>query len=249
MTLALLLFLSIKTRKNFLQCHEAISRIKLQLAREVRLTGQNVALEVQNAIAINKLPVQFPTFLGDASIDSFHARQLTHELLLLKPRVILELGAGTSSVLVALSVKHLNYGHVKHIAIDHDARYLLLAQDLAQANGVADCIDFQLCPLAKRKADGFEWYTGVRELIADGTTIDILVVDGPPATGKGQEKVREFALPELYDLLSPTCTIFLDDTNREGEASIATAWAERFPDLAIEQSSRGKGHVAFRRIQ
>lgn len=86
--------------------------------------------------SIAHLQFRFPVFLGGPSIDAYHARQLLFILEGLKPRVILELASGTSTVIVARALQTLGYPPEMHIAVDHDARYLSNTIQLARVNGV-----------------------------------------------------------------------------------------------------------------
>lgn len=230
--LGALAFIALRLRARF-------RRLDRQFAGIVSMLEEK-SLEIQTAGAIAQLQFRFPVFLGGPSIDAHHARQLLFVLEELKPRSILEFGAGTSTVIVARALQTLGYPPELHIAVDHDARYLRHTIQLARVNGVEKYVRFEHCPLAPLPGFPLPWYSNVPEAIGRAR-IDLVIVDGPPAYEPGKEKAREPALPVIRSFLSERAVVILDDANREGESRILDRWLQDYPEFSLERVREGKG--------
>lgn len=227
--------------KQFLQVsHQSQSlyegRIKSRL--------DSLLLEVQNTIALNGMGFRFPVFFGGWSVDSFLAKRLIQHLLESEPVLIVELGSGSSTILIAKCMETLGRRNYEHIAVDHEARYLGLTKHSARLNEVEDRIVFLECPMEKLPGSEHLWYGGLLPHL-EGKLIDLLLVDGPP--GPLQKDSRYPALPQLLPYLSANCTVILDDTSRVDEAGIAKRWADSLPGFSLEFAEEGHGHAVLTR--
>jgi len=227
-----LAFVALKLRGRFRRLDRQFALVLSKLEEK--------SLEIQTAGANAQLQFRFPVFLGGPSIDAHHARQLLFVLQELKPRVVLELGSGTSTVLVACALQALGCPPELHIAVDHDARYLSNTIQLARVNGVEQFIRFAHCPLAPLPGYALPWYSNVPETIGRAR-IDLLIVDGPPAYEPGREKSREPALPVIRRSLSERAVVILDDANREEESKILDRWLHDYPEFSLTRVREGKG--------
>ena len=206
------------------------ARVRTGTERLTILIG-DTAQELQDAASIAAIGFSFPVFFGGWSIDASLARRLCHLLRDQRPRTIVELGSGTSTIVIATCMKALQEENYSHVAIDHDARYLRLTRELAILNNVENSIDFCECPLRYSADLNQVWYAGAVEKL-NGMKIDLLLVDGPPGTL--QTRSRYPALPQLYSVLADKCTVILDDAIRPDEEMIANAWIREFPGFALE---------------
>lgn len=247
-TLALLVFTAFKIRgrfhhidKNF---HNLASQSRSFYEQRVHDDLESILLSAQNSISLNHLNFEFPVFFGEWSIDSFLAKRLVQHVVEFQPSVILELGSGSSTILIAKSMKKLGLRDYEHISIDHEIRYLNQTKLLAELNGVSDRITFAECPLEELPDSKTQWYGQLLNHL-EGKKIDLLIVDGPP--GPIQTDSRYPALPMLLPFLSSNCTIFLDDTSRHDEESIAKRWADSFQDFELELVKEGHGHAILTR--
>lgn len=207
---------------------------------------EDAALATQNAVALDRLGHGFPIFLGEASIDGFHAKALVQRLVEHRPRVIVELGSGSTTVLIAQTLKALGLDDVFHLSVDHDARYLELSRRWAGLAGLADRVKFLHAPLAPCEHSATPWYSGVAAALG-GRKVDFLLVDGPPAYQSGLELARYPALPALHHCLAEHCTVILDDANRPGERSGIERWRAEFPEFLAETVRQGKGTAILTR--
>ena len=87
-------------------------------------------------------------------------------------------------------------------------------------------------PLESFSLDGetYSWYA--RRAWEDLTGIDLLFVDGPPATTGHQ--ARYPALPLLSGSLSPAATVVLDDLVVPDMQKVLRLWLDAYPDFGSE---------------
>ena len=145
-----------------------------------------------------------------------------------KPAVIVELGGGVSSLVIAAALKANGQGRL--LSFDHDAEYAARTATLLEREGLTDLATVEHAPLSRwlppapnGLGDSWEWYT-LPENSHALSAIDLLVVDGPPE--KTGRYARYPALPALADRLAPRATVLLDDTVREAETRIAETWRD-----------------------
>lgn len=201
-------------------------------------------LESVNATCLAPLGLKFPVFLGGWSIDTFFGRWLIQHLLEKRPKCIVELGSGSSTILIARTLSLLGVNDVIHIAVDHEEKYLGLTREIAALNGVADRVHFLHCPLERNELLDKQWYAGLTEKLND-LKIDLLIIDGPP--GWLQPMSRLPAMSVLMPLMNQSCTIVLDDANRPDEQTIAKQWNTSHPEFSLQFQTEGHGIAVLSR--
>lgn len=201
-------------------------------------TISSIAAECVNATCINSLGFKFPVFLGGWSIDTFLGRHLIQHLLENRPKCIVELGSGSSTILIARTLQLLGKDDTIHIAVDHEAKYLEITRNISLLNGVAESVEFLHCPLERFESLDKLWYGGLTERLVE-RKIDLLIIDGPP--GPLQPFSRYPALPLLLPYMSEHCTVILDDAVRAEEQEIARRWAQENPGFSLEFTHEGHG--------
>lgn len=155
-----------------------------------------------------------------------------------RPRLVVELGSGVSSVWMAYALQRSG-GRL--ITFDHLDEYAqLTAAALAQhaLDGVAQVRTAYLQSLSIGGVD-YQWYD--RQAFADIDGIDMLVVDGPPGiTGPA---ARYPALAVLAGRLAPGAVVVLDDVDREDEQRILHRWLKEVEGLSPLRSGTGRQAV------
>jgi hypothetical protein len=135
-------------------------------------------------------------------------------------RVVVELGPGTSSVVLASSAG----SDLEMTGIEHDLRYVESLEKQLTLNGLSG---YKLVhvPLAPRAHDRrtVQWYD-ISILKALPTQIDVLIVDGPP-NWKGEGN-RAPALDTLDERLLDGAVVLVDDTHRPDERNMVNSWIE-----------------------
>ena len=122
--LLMLFFIGLKLRGRFLDLDRRLDKIDANFQKvfsSILNLQNNVnerSLEIQNSQALSNLSFDFPVFFGGWSIDSFLGKYLVQHLLVERPKVIVELGSGSSSILIAKCAEKLSYTPV-HIVVDH----------------------------------------------------------------------------------------------------------------------------------
>lgn len=210
--------------------------------RKLRALGDGQrALSIQQGLSA--LGFKYPVFFHGWCIDPFLAEALLVHIQEKRPRVILELGSGMSTVFIATVLDRLRMHDTRHIAIDHDTEFLERTRTNLELHGMSGRTELWHCPLTAAGPDGPLWYEGVAERLA-GAELDLVLVDGPP--GSLHPKSRRPALHILRPLLSDSAVVYLDDVNRRHERATVEEWRVTYPELAVHVSTRGHGYAEFR---
>lgn len=193
-------------------------------------------------LSLSSLTPAYPVFIGEATLDAFTLRALVERIELLRPKVILELGSGASTVLIAAILEKLDLLETRHIAVDHEAFYLERSKHNFARHGFRTKTEFWLCPLEVDQEGTIPWYGGLIRNLA-GAELDLVLVDGPPANTHAL--ARSPALPRLAPFLAPGAALILDDAGRDDEKEIIRAWRAEFPEMRVSIGHRGKGFAIF----
>ncbi|MBP2374414.1 putative O-methyltransferase YrrM [Paeniglutamicibacter psychrophenolicus] len=168
---------------------------------------------------------------GGYAMDAQALLHLVNLLEARKPKFILELGGGTSTIWMGHICRQFG---TKIISVDHLEDYLDATRAAVIRHGLEDIVDCRHAPLEKIVVDGreYDWYSKTGFSGIDG--IDFLLIDGPPeSTGP---EARYPAVPVLSELLAPEALIVLDDTHRGTEKNILISWKENANNLRIVDS-------------
>lgn len=220
----------------------ASKRIERGLVHQNDLLSEGVA-ELVAQHGLSALRFEHPIFFGAWSIDAFTAKEIITALQYERPRVILELGSGTSTVVIAKMIELLGL-ETRHIVVDHLEEFLDKTREAVRLQGLQRQPEFWLCPLDTPEGDEPPWYGGLLERL-EGEKIDFVLVDGPPGTL--HPRARRPALPKLWPYLSDTATLLVDDAGRKDEREMLDAWGVEFEGLSTSLRRAGKG-VAIVRV-
>lgn len=217
-------------------------KVSDSLGREAVVTRR----QVQALLNLNEmvpLRAALPPLGGWAASPDLVLEVVDH-LLAERPRLVVELGSGASTALLALAVREHGLD-TRIVSLDHHAHYAAQTRRLLERHGVADLVDVRFAPLARTHVPDHltPWYD--EEAIADLRDIGMLVVDGPPkATGPA---ARYPAVPLLADRFAPRCCIVVDDTARPDDRAVVTRWAEQLPDFEVRDLPLEKGAAVLHR--
>nr|WP_264477769.1 FkbM family methyltransferase [Halomonas malpeensis] len=166
-----------------------------------------------------------------------------------KPRLVVLIG-GEATALVAADALRQN-GIGKMIVFDHSQNFSSGTQNRLKREHLSVWCELNVSPLVEW--DGEHLGSVQREAVAKNkkllkwhhpddfsgiSNIDFLVVDGPH--GSLCPYARYPALPVLFDKLSPSAEVWLDDTDRSDEKLIADEWAKKY-SLDLEFFSNENG--------
>lgn len=175
---------------------------------------------------------------GDFALNPTDLLGLLHIIRTRQPRLVLELGSGTSSVWIGYALERIG-GRL--ISLDHDPEYAGRTRTLLAAHGLAGVVEVREAPLSALSVEdkSFQWYDTAA--LADLRNIDLVLVDGPPAaTGRD---ARYPALQVVAPKLAPTATIVCDDANRRDEQAAVLRWTQNIPGLTREPELLGRHAV------
>jgi predicted O-methyltransferase YrrM len=161
-----------------------------------------------------------------------------------RPSLVVECGSGASTLWLALAMRRFGIrGRI--VALDHDPVYGAKTRDLLARHDVRDLAEVRDAPLESFSLDGetYPWYA--RRAWEDLTGIDLLFVDGPPATTGHQ--ARYPALPLLSGSLSPAATVVLDDLVVPDMQKVLRLWLDAYPDFGSEILPLEKQAAVLRR--
>lgn len=142
-----------------------------------------------------------------------------------KPKSIIELGSGSSTVAIAALIKKYNL-KTKLISVDHSQDYLDKTKLSIRHKGI---VQFILAPIKLQKIKGIKnkvlWYDVnliVDILRNEDVKAELLLVDGPPKSLSKNSRLP--ALMALSEFLSDDAVIFLDDYGRADEQYAIQEW-------------------------
>ena len=142
--------------------------------------------------------------------------------------VVLDVGAGLSTLIVGYRMKKIGRGRV--VALEHDEDFARAMTEQIAAHGLSEVARVVVAPLRPVDVRGKSWSWYDPEAMRDLPRFDLLIVDGPP--GNVQSLARYPALPLLLDRWSRRAPILLHDTDRSDERRILELWTAEFPDLS-----------------
>lgn len=201
-----------------------------------RLRNQLDGLERNNqsiAALYNVLRPERPLpELGGYALSAAKAAKLMELVLEKKPRLIVELGSGVSTIVSAYCLKMIGAGKI--VSFDHDEQFASITRDNISKHGLAEYVEIIHAPIADVDIDGsvYKWYD--IDISKFEKYIDMLFVDGPPR--KTQNKARYPALRFFKSKLGAGALVLLDDANRADEIEIRKLWLSENSDLVADKS-------------
>jgi len=132
-----------------------------------------------------------------------------------KPRSVLDLGSGFSTVICA---RYAKQSDATVISVDHNSHFAKQTRSLLKEWKLQDYARV----ITAKMACG---YYDLTPLLQEKLAFDFVVIDGPPAGAHRDPMVRGGLLPRYSDLLVPRAIIIMDDYKREGEQMVVSKWA------------------------
>ncbi|WNO53243.1 class I SAM-dependent methyltransferase [Stakelama saccharophila] len=176
------------------------------------------------------LPVNALPHLGSWKADTGFLALIVDHIEQQRPRHVVELGAGASSLVIGRALEIFGQGRLT--SFDQHADFVHATRDWLADNCVT--ADLYVAPLrqAPEPWRGI-WYD------LDGhlpERIDLLVIDGPPWT---VHPCIRGAAETLFDRMPVGGTVLLDDGARPGERRVAARWRERWPNFRFDLVQAG----------
>lgn len=152
------------------------------------------------------------------------------------PDIVVELGSGLSTVVIASAL--MKNGKGKLISIEHDKAYAEKSYNRIVSAGLVEYVDIRVCPLVGQEMAGkSKWYDTA--YLDEIDNVDLLIVDGPPALF--DERIRFPALPFFSVRMATGGVMIFDDTNRDGEKGFINDWLKKNGNIDVEWLPLEKG--------
>jgi predicted O-methyltransferase YrrM len=184
------------------------------------------------------LPPDALPHLGSWKADTYLLHRIVDEIEQHRPSVVMELGSGASSLIIASALRKHGDGTLH--SFDQHAPFAAEMQGWLAEHGLAAV--FHHAPLV-RQSNGWPaaWYA-----LADvPPAIDLLIIDGPPWT---VHPMVRGAAETLFDRIAPGGVVMLDDAARPGERVVAGRWRRDCPQFDFTYEGKGsKGLLIGRR--
>lgn len=213
-------------RSSFFKGNQSLFN-KLQIAMYDETQETEALLHLQSRIE----PRAVLPSLGRWAMDAKSMLQLVDLFDEVKPKLVVEIGSGTSSVWLGYLAEE---GHAQVVSIENDEGFAERTRAIITDHELEETVNVIYAPLTDLEVRGeeFIWYR--TDFIEDLSNIDLLIVDGPPgSTGK---HARYPALPVLADKLAPGAVVVLDDTHRKDETQIAEQWSAEYSLKRIDRA-------------
>jgi predicted O-methyltransferase YrrM len=217
-------------------------KVEKEIKKEIKQTFRQLEA-LQNLSAVLPASDLLPATRGWAASPDLLV-MLVDLVISERPSLVVECGSGASTLWLALAMRQFEIdGRI--IALDHDPVFGGKTRDLLARHDVRDLAEVRDAPLESFSLDGetYSWYA--RRAWEDLAGIDLLFVDGPPATTGHQ--ARYPALPLLSGSLSPVATAVLDDLIVPDMQKVLRRWLDAYPDFGSEILPLEKQAAVLRR--
>ncbi|WP_143959150.1 class I SAM-dependent methyltransferase [Litoribacter populi] len=191
---------------------------------------KEISFRIKEIKAMEVLKPYFPdSYLFETSYSiSFQTLQhLANDIVVYRPKTILEIGSGLSTIIINNLLKELNYD-VKFFSVDQDLGW---QKTLSKT---CDLVLFKHFDLINSNSFSFDgtgtWFDIPSNSELLSMKFDLILVDGP----KGHEsKFARYGIVNfISDRLNPNSIMYIDDTHREDEDLIVSDLVKRM-DLKI----------------
>ena len=217
------------------------------LSKILRLNElNNIQTEaMQSLYAIFKFNTPLPSTRKMAASPDF--LKLVVEIILTeKPKLVVELGSGISTILAGKALE--KNGDGKLISIDNDDKYAKLTRKkiaLEKLNDSAKVVTAEL-KIQIINGQNYMWYDPffVKEI---NENIDLLIVDGPPRIIN--KNARFPAIPLLKQYYTEDTVILLDDGRRKDEQNTVELWLKELDKFKAEYFNTEKGTFKLSKLE
>ena len=175
--------------------------------------------------------------LGSWKADTWFLWRIVETIERLRPREVVELGCGASSLVIARALERNGGGRLP--SFDQHAGFVASTGEWLGGYGLTPTL--RHAPLAEDKSS---WSTIWYDLSAVPQEIDLLVIDGPPWTLNPFVRGRA---ETLFDRIVPGGVVLLDDAARPGERVVASRWRRKWPGFRFTLMPGAKGTLVGER--
>ncbi|BBC71167.1 conserved hypothetical protein [Altererythrobacter sp. B11] len=178
--------------------------------------------------------------LGSWKADTGFLHRIVDAVEEIRPRNVVELGAGATTLVCARALQHNGGGRL--FSYDQHRGFVAATAEWVEKEGGTAALRHAPLTAQVRGWPG-RWYA-LRDL---PDTIDLLIIDGPPWA------IHPFVRGGaecLFDRLSPGGIVLLDDAARPGERIVARRWRKAWPEIRFERlAGSTKGTLIGRKLR
>lgn len=189
--------------------------------------------------------------LRQGALSPDMAEILCREILMGKPELAIECGAGVSTIITGYLFKRLGSGRL--VTLEHDPLWAERVTSWVKMHNLEAYVTVLHAPLVEHQLENGKanWYdlsefqSLMLSIEQPKLTVDLLFVDGPPEFINPY--IRRPALSILQRWLSSSCVILVDDADRPAEVEIVQEWLKELGHSGnYEQYPTEKGTVIIR---
>lgn len=215
--------------------------IMLKMMRDMIWIAMNY---IRSSITIQNILQDPYISFGGWCIGPDNALILVETILYKKPDLVVELGAGASTILIATALEKNGAG--KLISFEENETHHSYVQSIIKEKNLSNWVDLVIAPLknisdiADSKTPASLWYDGeiIRKVLGN-QKIDVLFVDGPSTTNS--RYIRRSTLPMLSSYLAHRGIVLFDDGDRRGELEIIHEYKKTYAHYNFEHILTEKG--------
>ena len=185
------------------------------------------------------LPHDALPHLGSWKADTYFLWRIVGAIEKLRPREVVELGCGASTLVVAKALD-LN-GDGRLTSYDQHAGFVEATSQWLEGHGLTAAL--RHAPLVE---DPTTWSHTWYDLHTLPAEIDLLVIDGPPWTLNPFVRGRAEC---LFERIAPGGMVLLDDAARPGERVVAARWKRDWPNFRWSLLPGAKGTLMGERLR
>jgi predicted O-methyltransferase YrrM len=177
--------------------------------------------------------------LGSWKADTYFLWRIVEAIERLRPREVVELGCGASTLVVAKALE-LNGGG-RLTSYDQHPDFVEATGRWLAGHGLS--ASMRHAPIVE---DPTSWSHTWYDLNGVPPEIDLLVIDGPPWVLNPFIRGRA---EQLFDRIVPGGIVLLDDAARPGERVVAARWRRDWPNFRFGLLPGAKGTLVGERLR
>ena len=217
------------------------------LSKILKLSDQNnIQMEaMQSLYSIFQFNTPLPATRKMAASPDF-LKLVVETILTEKPKLVVELGSGISTILAGKALEKNGDGDL--ISIDNDDKYAELTRKKICQEKLSDITQVVTAELKMHPINGqnYMWYepSFVKEIKQN---IDLLIIDGPPRIIN--KNARFPAIPLLKEYFTDDTVILLDDGRRKDEQNTVKLWLKELDKFNVDYFNTEKGTFKLSKIE
>lgn len=195
-----------------------------------------------------QLNIKFPIYWNSWPIEEEFARYLINKIVINKPVNIVELGSGTSTLIIIKTLEKLGYDYTL-TSFDSDESFLESTKNLLITEDVfnEERVKLIYSKISEIELNGnlYKWYDS-KDFEFSFNKIDLLFVDGP--VGGLCKNSRYPALNIMKKYFKNGSVVILHDAKRLDEIEIVEMWKEEKPEIKVVyniDTERGGAEIQF----